>query len=127
MASMLRKLFHRQTLSTTLTWFRTLSLTPVHHGQPPPEVFRGSNWQPADTIRTDDHSDPIGAPDDWDKYNRIVYPPTAPGEVARTGVNIYKEMIYLFVLTIRLCYSMFIIVERIFEEILRNIGFLLKW
>jgi hypothetical protein len=80
MTSMLYKIFPRQTLSTTITWFRSLSLTPVYHGQPPPEVFPGSNWQPADTIRTDDHSDPTGVPDDWDKYNRIVYPPTKPGE-----------------------------------------------
>jgi hypothetical protein len=87
MALMLRKLFPQQTLSTTITWFRSLSLTPVYHSQPPPEIFPGSNWQPADTIREDNHSDPMGIPDDWDKYNRVVYPPAAPGEVQRKGVN----------------------------------------
>ncbi|CAF0774319.1 unnamed protein product [Rotaria sp. Silwood1] len=85
MTSILQKLFPRHTLSTTITWFRSLSLTPVYHGKPPPEVFRGSNWQPADTIRTDDHSSPFGIPDDWDKYNRVVYPPTAPGEEPQKG------------------------------------------
>ncbi len=82
------RLLSRQTLSTTITWFRALSLTSVYHGRSPPEVFRGSNWQPADTIRTDDDTDPIGVPDDWDKYNRVVYPPTAPGETPRKGVMI---------------------------------------
>ena len=88
MTSMLRKLLPQRTLSTTVTWFRALSLTSVSHGRPPPEVFQGSNWQPADTIRTDNDSDPPGIPDDWDKYNRVVYPPVAPGEKPRTGVNI---------------------------------------
>ncbi len=96
MTSMLYKLFPRQSLSTTITWFRSLSLTPRYYGQPPPEVFRGSNWQPADTIRTDDHSEPIGVPDDWEKYNRVVYPPTAPGEVPRKGVNIEKFYLFIF-------------------------------
>ncbi|UJR37247.1 hypothetical protein I4U23_029956 [Adineta vaga] len=40
MTSMLRKLLPQRTLSTTLTWFRALSLTPVTHGRPPPEVFQ---------------------------------------------------------------------------------------
>jgi hypothetical protein len=123
---MLYKIVPRQNLLTTITWFRSLSLTPVYHGQPPPDVFRGSNWQPADTIRTDDHPDPFGIPDDWDKYNRVVYPPTAPGEIARKGViterrHVFPHMIILFF------GSMFIMVELIFEEILKNIGFLLKW
>ena len=84
---MLLKLVQRSSLSSTITWFRALSLTPHYHGKPPPEVFRGSNWEPADTIRTDDHSEPTGIPDDWDKYNRVVYPPLAAGEVARLGVR----------------------------------------
>jgi hypothetical protein len=94
MTAMLCKLFPRQTLSTTITWFRSLTITPIYHGQPPPEVFQGRNWQPADTIRTDDHPDPIGVPDDWDKYNRVVYPPTAPGEVQRKGVNIQRICLF---------------------------------
>ncbi|CAF3016914.1 unnamed protein product [Rotaria socialis] len=85
MTSLFQKLFARHHLSTTITWLRTLSLTPVYHGKPPPEVFRGSNWQPADTIKTDDSTVPFGVPDDWDKYNRIVYPPAAPGEEPRAG------------------------------------------
>lgn len=84
---MLQRLIPRYTLSTTLSWFRSLSLTPKSFGQPPPEVFRGSNWQPADTIRTDDDPEPFGIPDEWDKYNRVVYPPLKPGEVARPGVR----------------------------------------
>ncbi len=87
MTSMLSRLFPRSTLSSTITLFRSLSLTPKYYGKPPPEIFPGSNWQPADTIRTDDHTEPIGVPDDWDKYNRIVYPPLAPGEPARSGVK----------------------------------------
>lgn len=88
MTSMLYKLFPRQNLSTTITWFRALSITPIYHGRSSSDVFRGSNWQPADTIRTDDHSDTVAIPDDWDKYNRIVYPPLAPGETPRKGVII---------------------------------------
>jgi hypothetical protein len=84
---MLLKLVQRPTLSSTITWFRALSLTPHYHGRPPPEVFRGSNWEPADTIRTDDHPEPTGIPDNWDKYNRVVYPPLAAGEVAQPGVR----------------------------------------
>lgn len=87
MASMLLKLVQRPSLSSTIIWFRALSLTPHIHGKPPPEVFRGSNWEPAQTIRTDDHSEPTGIPDDWDKYNRVVYPPVAVGEVAQPGVG----------------------------------------
>ena len=81
------RILSRQNLSTTITWFRALSITPVCYGRPPPEVFQGSNWQPPDTIRTDDHSEPMGIPDDWEKYNRVVYPPTAPGETPRKGVR----------------------------------------
>lgn len=88
MTSLLCKLFPRQNLSTTITWFRSLSLTPIYHGKPPPEIFRGSNWQPPDAIQTDDDPDPERIPDDWDKYNRVVYPPTAPGEAPRKGVSI---------------------------------------
>ena len=84
---MLQRLLPRHTLSTTMTWFRALSLTPKSLGHPRPEVFPGSNWQPADTIRTDDSTDPIGIPDDWDKYNRVIYPPVKPGEVAQQGVR----------------------------------------
>jgi hypothetical protein len=125
MTAMLNKLLHRQTFSTAFTWFRSLSLTAKYNGQAPPDVFRGSNWQPPDTIRTDDHSKPMGIPDDWEKYNRIVYPPLAPGEVARPGVIIFKYDLCLYYLY--LSSSMFIIVERIFEEISRNIGLSLKW
>ena len=88
--SMLGRIFPRPALSTTITWFRALSLTPVCCNQPPREVFRGSNWQPADTIRTDENPEPMGVPDDWDKYNRVVYPPTAPGETPRKGVIIKR-------------------------------------
>lgn len=123
MISMLSRLATRPTLSTTMTWFRALSLTPVCRGQPPPEVFRGSNWQPADVIRTDDHPEPMGVPDDWDKYNRIVYPPALSGETPRKGVRIER----IFKIEFFFRDSLFIIVERICEEILRNIGFLLKW
>jgi hypothetical protein len=28
----------------------------------------------------------MGVPDDWDKYNRIVYPPITSGEVPHKGV-----------------------------------------
>lgn len=93
MISLFSRLATRSSLSTTMTCLRALSLTPVcRGGQPPREVFRGSNWQPADVIRTDDHPEPMGIPDDWDKYNRIVYPPTLPGETPRKGVRLAKRM-----------------------------------
>ena len=85
---MIRTLFARQTLTTAVTWFRALSFTPVHYGRIPIEEFRGSNWQPPEAIQTEDRAAPSGIPDDWDKYNRVVYPPAAPGEPARTGVGI---------------------------------------
>lgn len=93
MTSLLRKILPRHNLSTTVTWFRALSLTPVSYGKPPPEVFRGSNWQPPDAIRTDQSPSPFGIPDEWDKYNRIVYPPAVTGEEPRKGVNIVNLIV----------------------------------
>lgn len=87
MISILSRLVTRPTFSTTMTAFRALSLTPINHVQRQRDTLRESNWHPADTIRTDDHPEPMGVPDEWDKYNRIVYPPALPGETPRKGVR----------------------------------------
>lgn len=86
-SSIIAKILPRQSVAKTITCFRALSLTSVNLSRSTTDVFRGSNWQPADAIRTDDHPAPMGVPDDWDKYNRIVYPPAAPGETPRKGVS----------------------------------------
>lgn len=83
---MLRNLFKGTSLSTTISRFRFLSLTPKCYGKHPDQLFQGSNWQPADVIRTDDPPEPNPIPDDWDKYNRVVYPPKASGETTTTPV-----------------------------------------
>ena len=90
MISILSRLVTRPTFSTTMTAFRALSLTSVCHHAKPRGTFQGSNWQPADTIRADDHPEPMGVPDEWDKYNRIVYPPALPGETPRKGVRVER-------------------------------------
>jgi hypothetical protein len=86
----------------------------------PSDVFQGSNWQQPDTIRTDDYSAPMGVPDDWEKYNRVVYPPTAPGETPRKGVKVLlmfvpNDLIYFVVYS-----SLSNVYSRKYKEILAS-------
>lgn len=88
---MLKTIFCRSNFSATISLLRSLSLTPKSLGSTPIEQFQGSNWQPADVIQTDDPPEPEMIPDNWDKYNRIVYPPNNAGQTIRAPVRLCRS------------------------------------